>query len=69
MSLREEEMERFKQRFTKLGWFAKDRFALIRDNLTIGHGSGPDKYGVKLKMPDAAYFFYLANNKNKEAGI
>lgn len=55
--------------FEKLGWFNKNRFDLIRDDLTIGHGSGPQRFGVKLKMPEAAAFFILVNGSNRDNAI
>ena len=32
--------------FEKKGWFLKSNFDLIRDELTVGHGSGPNKFNV-----------------------
>jgi len=35
------QIEKYKRIFEKEGWFLKNRFDLIRDKLTVGHGSGP----------------------------
>ena len=60
-----QEMERYKRIFDKKEWFIKDRFELIRDHLTVGHGSGPKRMNVRLKMPEAGYFFMCANGRNR----
>lgn len=44
----------------------RNHFDLIRDKFTTGMGSGPQRSNVTLKMPDAAMFFLLANNRNRE---
>ena len=59
-------IEKYKRIFEAKGWFLKDHFELIRDELTVGHGSGPKRFGVELKMPEAAMFFLLANQRNRE---
>lgn len=59
-------IEKYKRIFEARGWFLKDHFELIRDELTVGHGSGPQRFGVELKMPEAAMFFLLANQRNRE---
>jgi hypothetical protein len=59
-------IEKYKRIFEARGWFLKDHFELIRDELTVGHGSGPKRFGVELKMPEAAMFFLLANQRNRE---
>ena len=41
---------------------------MIRDKFTDKVG-GPDRMGVCLKMPDAAQYFFLANNKNSNAAV
>ena len=64
--LEQGELEDYKEKFERDGWFLKDHFELIRDKLTVGHGSGPKKFGVQLKMPEAAMFFLLVNQRNKE---
>lgn len=43
----------------------KNSFDLIRDELTIGHGSGPKKFNVELRMPETAIFFMLKFDRNK----
>jgi glycogen debranching enzyme len=60
------EIEKFKKIFERRGWFLRDHFELIRDKFTVGMGSGPQRNNVTLKMPDAAMFFLLANNRNRE---
>jgi hypothetical protein len=35
------EIEKYKKIFEKKGWFRSSHFDLIRDHLTVGHGSGP----------------------------
>lgn len=35
--------------------------------MTTGHGHGPKRMQVSLKMPDAAYFFLIAHNNNKNS--
>lgn len=58
----------WRQRFEKREWFKKDHFELLRDELTDGVG-GPSRMGVHLKMPEAAHYFMIVNNKNKQAAI
>ena len=60
-----QEMDRYKRIFDKKGWFNMDRFELMRDHLTVGHGSGPKRMNVRLKMPEAAYFFMTATGRNR----
>jgi glycogen debranching enzyme len=60
------EIEKYKKLFEKKGWFLLNHFDLIRDHLTVGHGSGPTRNNVQLKMPDAAMYFILANNRNRD---
>lgn len=59
-------IEKYKRIFEAKGWFLKDHYELIKDELTVGHGSGPKRFGVELKMPEAAMFFLLANQRNRE---
>lgn len=59
------ELEKYKRVFEAKGWFQRDHFELIRDELTTGHGTGPTRFGVHLKMPEAAAFFLLANHRNR----
>lgn len=47
----------------------KNHFDLLRDEFTIGHGSDPNKLGVQLKMPEAAFFFMIKNNKNRDGAV
>ena len=35
------ELNKFKTNFESRQWFNKNRFDLIKDDLTTGHGSGP----------------------------
>jgi glycogen debranching enzyme len=63
------EMEAYRREFDKKGWFSWDRFRLMRKELSVGHGSGPKRMGVSLKMPDAAMFFMLANNQNRTQAV
>tara|TARA_B110000285_G_scaffold232850_1_gene305022 strand:+ start:688 stop:1353 length:666 start_codon:yes stop_codon:yes gene_type:complete len=65
--LNQAELERYKKIFERKGWFQRDHFELIRDKFTEGMGSGPKRSNVTLKMPDAAMFFLLANQRNREA--
>lgn len=58
-------MESYRREFERKGWFSWDRFRLMRKELSVGHGSGPKRMGVSLKMPDAAIFFMLVNNQNR----
>jgi len=60
------EIEKYKKIFERRGWFLRNHFDLIRDKFTTGMGSGPQRSNVTLKMPDAAMFFLLANNRNRE---
>ena len=39
--LEQAELEDYKEKFERDGWFLKNHFELIRDKLTVGHGSGP----------------------------
>ena len=57
-------MESYRKSFEQQGWFSWDRLTLLRKELSVGHGSGPKRKNVSLKMPDAAMFFMLANKKN-----
>lgn len=63
-----DDSENYKRRFEKNGLFMKPRFDVLKDHLTVGHG-GKDRMGVKLKMPEAAIFFMIVNNRNKNAAI
>jgi len=44
--------------------FLKPKLDVLKDYLTTGIG-GKERMGVSLKMPDAAIFFMVANNRNK----
>lgn len=55
-------------RFEREGWFTKDRFQLVRDELTVGQG-GPIADGVKLRMPEAAYFFFIVHQRNRGGAL
>jgi len=44
--LEQAELEDYKEKFERDGWFLKNHFELIRDKLTVGHGSGPKRFGV-----------------------
>jgi len=58
-------MEKYKKLFENRGWFLKDHYELMRDELTTGHGSGPTRFNIHLKVPEAPLFFMLANNRNR----
>lgn len=62
-----QELDAFRSKFEKEGWFSWDRFKLMEEKLTTGHGHGPKRMQVSLKMPDAAYFFLIAHNNNKNS--
>lgn len=44
--------------------FSLPKLDVLKDHLVEGHG-GKVRMGVKLKMPEAAVFFMIANKKNK----
>ena len=63
------QLEKYRRQFEKDGWFKWDHFHLMEQKLTINHGHGPKRQQVSLKMPDAAYFFMICHNNNKNGVI
>lgn len=61
-----QEAESYKKQFEDDGWFMKKKFDVLANHLTKFHG-GKERMGVKLKMPEAAIFFMLSNNRNRTA--
>ncbi len=39
----------------------------MKDELTSGYGTGPDRFNVKLKIPEGPIYFLTANNEDKDA--
>lgn len=56
--------DEMKARFERANLLMKPRFEALSEYLTVGFG-GPERMGVKLKMPEAAVYFMVVNNRNK----
>lgn len=54
-----------KEKFEREGWLQKPKFDIVNEHLLVGLG-GKERMGVKLKMPDAAIFFMIVNQRNKQ---
>lgn len=57
--------QEIKAKFEKENLFLKPRFEALSEHLTVGFG-GKERMGVKLKMPEAAVYFMIVNNRNKD---
>jgi hypothetical protein len=56
-----------RSKFEAAGSLDKDPYDLLKDELTYGYGTGPTRFGVKVKMPETAVYFMLKNDNDVES--